>query len=418
MPINYEALKTLVNGLLQKMKSSRGNWVQNDPNADDYIKNRPFYTEQAEITVIPETSVVIEDSGNASFPTSIILETGKNYNVTFDNTSYSCVCYIADGSSCLGNISLAGDGEDTGEPFFLAQVDNTFAIVFASTVGTHTVKVTTYSEVIHKIDDKYLPPMDYVSFQEEQNLTYEQQEIILTNIGYAMDDKIDNSINNVVSNLYPVKYVTQNLTEEQKLQARTNIGAGDGDYNNLTNKPCSLEKTEKFSLDINDFSVYGGKPDTIAAIGLSRIIEEWTEEVNYVELIYTNFGKAFYTLDKTLVHNNTIYYGNPSLINSSFFDTEEEACVAYNIVSGRVECYSKIPQGSDIVYRYGSLTGYSAVPHKLAEIYIPQRILTKLTTVPDTIEDTTYTTARYRASSLANAETTPTTNGTICWMYE
>lgn len=35
-----------------------------------------------------------------------------------------------------------------------------------------------------------------------------------------------------------------------------------------------------------------------------------------------------------------------------------------------------------------------------------------------TIEDTTYTTARYRASSLASAETTPTTNGTICWMYE
>lgn len=35
-----------------------------------------------------------------------------------------------------------------------------------------------------------------------------------------------------------------------------------------------------------------------------------------------------------------------------------------------------------------------------------------------TIEDTTYTTARYRASSLVSAETTPTTNGTICWMYE
>lgn len=35
-----------------------------------------------------------------------------------------------------------------------------------------------------------------------------------------------------------------------------------------------------------------------------------------------------------------------------------------------------------------------------------------------TIEDTTYTTARYRASSLVDAETTPTTNGAICWVYE
>jgi hypothetical protein len=34
------------------------------------------------------------------------------------------------------------------------------------------------------------------------------------------------------------------------------------------------------------------------------------------------------------------------------------------------------------------------------------------------ITDTTYTTARYRASSLHSAETTPTTNGVIAWTYE
>lgn len=34
------------------------------------------------------------------------------------------------------------------------------------------------------------------------------------------------------------------------------------------------------------------------------------------------------------------------------------------------------------------------------------------------ITDTTYTTARYRASSLHNTETTPTTNGVIAWTYE
>lgn len=34
------------------------------------------------------------------------------------------------------------------------------------------------------------------------------------------------------------------------------------------------------------------------------------------------------------------------------------------------------------------------------------------------IADTTYTTARYRASSLHSAETNPTTNGVICWTYE
>ena len=34
------------------------------------------------------------------------------------------------------------------------------------------------------------------------------------------------------------------------------------------------------------------------------------------------------------------------------------------------------------------------------------------------IEDTTYTTARYRASALYSSETTPTTNGVINWTYE
>ena len=36
----------------------------------------------------------------------------------------------------------------------------------------------------------------------------------------------------------------------------------------------------------------------------------------------------------------------------------------------------------------------------------------------NTITDTTYTTARYRASSLNSSETTPTTNGVIAWTYE
>lgn len=35
-----------------------------------------------------------------------------------------------------------------------------------------------------------------------------------------------------------------------------------------------------------------------------------------------------------------------------------------------------------------------------------------------TIEDTVYTTARYRASTLVSTETEPTINGTISWLYE
>ena len=36
----------------------------------------------------------------------------------------------------------------------------------------------------------------------------------------------------------------------------------------------------------------------------------------------------------------------------------------------------------------------------------------------DSIVDTEYTTARYRASALVSTETTPDDNGIINWMYE
>lgn len=46
MLINSNQLKTFYNALIQKIKGFRGNWNQNDPTADDYIKNKPFYEEK------------------------------------------------------------------------------------------------------------------------------------------------------------------------------------------------------------------------------------------------------------------------------------------------------------------------------------------------------------------------------------
>lgn len=50
-----------------------------------------------------------------------------------------------------------------------------------------------------------------------------------------------------------VKYVAQNLTDEQKQRARENIGAGtsnfDGDYNSLTNQPTIPTKTSELEND-------------------------------------------------------------------------------------------------------------------------------------------------------------------------
>ena len=46
-----EVIKTFYNALIQRLKKHRGDWNQNDPSADDYIKNRPFYTDETKKVV-------------------------------------------------------------------------------------------------------------------------------------------------------------------------------------------------------------------------------------------------------------------------------------------------------------------------------------------------------------------------------
>ena len=87
--------------------------------------------------------------------------------------------------------------------------------------------------------------------------------------------------------------------------------------------------------------------------------------------------------------------------------------------------YFVFNQGTDKyydVYIRGDQSDLSEIQSKSAKIYTANTINNSLSinlggTGCTSIEDTTYTTARYRASSLHSSETTPTINGTITWTY-
>ena len=156
MLLNFEHLKTFYSALKQKMKNFRGNWDQNDPTADDYIKNRPFYSEGNDVEILSKTIVPNEFSVMLMSP----LVAGQKYKIIFDGGEYTSIARLYNGIIVVGNLSIidgtSGGDSDTGEPFLVGAQDLFVEIAIKDTQH-HTIQILESKEVIHKIDKKYLP---------------------------------------------------------------------------------------------------------------------------------------------------------------------------------------------------------------------------------------------------------------------
>lgn len=91
----------------------------------------------------------------AIMSTALDIVGGQTYTVNWDGTEYECVC-INDGKDIfLGNISIFGSGEDTGEPFLYVFYQKAFATL--DTSASHTISVKTTAEVITPMAKEFLP---------------------------------------------------------------------------------------------------------------------------------------------------------------------------------------------------------------------------------------------------------------------
>lgn len=181
-----------------------------------HILNRPFYLEKGN-RIVEETTLYGDHSGDGL----LNLTLGKEYLVIYNGTEYIFTAKVFDefeGEATLiglGNHSLLYAGaENTGEPIVIAT--DTFeggywSIYTDRAVIPYTVSVYEIDKIV-KIDKKYLP------------------------------DNIPDSGGNVAYD------EAQNLTDEQKAQARENIGAQPvGNY--LTEVPEGYAKTEDIPTD-------------------------------------------------------------------------------------------------------------------------------------------------------------------------
>ena len=84
---------------------------------------------------------------------------GQTYTVNWDGTEYECVCSVFNSMLVLGNLSIMGAGNDTGEPFMYGYDSRQAVGMFATldTAASHTISVKTIVKTVTPMAEEYLP---------------------------------------------------------------------------------------------------------------------------------------------------------------------------------------------------------------------------------------------------------------------
>ena len=180
----------------------QSDWNQNDDTQPDYVKNRPFYTDDPVETVFVEESTAsfVENSGTytADFPSTFEATFGKTYTVYWDGVAYECACVNFNNIPIIGNLSIMGVGSNTGEPFIMV-VNNGVGIQIATadTSDSHTFSISEFAVEVVKIDEQYLPGSVFTEadwdFVSNRPLFYKQLNANITAENITQNIKAGNN---------------------------------------------------------------------------------------------------------------------------------------------------------------------------------------------------------------------------------
>lgn len=104
--------------------TSTPDWNQNDSAARDYIKNRPCYRTTGRISLLNNAEFNFNENNGifvSMLEPPINIAEGNECFITWDGVEYKCVSRHINGEGIVfvGNESITGSGEDTGEPFII-----------------------------------------------------------------------------------------------------------------------------------------------------------------------------------------------------------------------------------------------------------------------------------------------------------
>lgn len=122
-----------------------------------------FFTGGSVTETILETAerefALDEDMGlyTTDISAEISLTIGDSYTVIWGTEEWACVAADISGAIALGNLSLYGMGEDSGEPFLIGKMGTDAMAVTAETDSSRTVGICKTTEEPIRVNEAYLP---------------------------------------------------------------------------------------------------------------------------------------------------------------------------------------------------------------------------------------------------------------------
>ena len=149
------------NGEIKRCPSSGGGSVPK-PLTYDYMPEG-YPTKSVQTTTLMEEQALAftsdVDAYSASLTNPLEIVEGQTYIVNWDGAEYECVCSIFnDTILVLGNLSVMGAGDDTGEPFVYAKFpNNSSGFNTLDTSASHTISVKRIAETVTPMAEEFLP---------------------------------------------------------------------------------------------------------------------------------------------------------------------------------------------------------------------------------------------------------------------
>ena len=152
----------------------------------------------------------------SSLSTALEIVEGQTYTVSWDGTEYECVGAVLNSMSLLGNLSIMGEGADTGEPFLYVYNTKQAAGAFGTTdtAASHIISVKTTAEVITPMAEEFLP----------ENLATKSDVAVVRNTANAAQTTA-NAAQTTANDAKTTADNAQTMANDAKIAAENAIGA-------------------------------------------------------------------------------------------------------------------------------------------------------------------------------------------------